>query len=538
MILLPDETADVLVVGAGAAGAASAWRLSQHGLRVLCLEQGGWPEDTPASDPLWERRRLADWNPNPNIRRASADYPVEDDASPIRPLMWNGVGGSTVMWSAHMPRMHPSDFRARTLDGVGADWPLSYAELAPYYALNERMMGVSGVAGDPAYPAGDAPRLPPVRLLPGEHRVVAAFERLGWHWWPSDVGINTMRHGPGRGACVGCGPCELGCHVRARASADVVYWPAALASGARLISGARVAEVTTDADGRATGAIWIGRDGGRRAARARAVILAANGIGTPRILLLSASGRFPNGLANSSGLVGRRLMLHPLARVTGVFADDLGSYRGNTPGGLASHEFYEARKERGFVRGVKLQVFRGFGPALTALAGVAAPLPWGTAHRRRFAEVFGRTLSVSVCSDDLPEPSNRVTLAEAAVDSDGLPGARMTYAVSADCRAALDFGIARSDQLLRMAGAQETVALPLLRDAGFHLMGTAGMGADPADSVADGFGRAHDVPNLFVADGAAFVTAAAVNPTHTIQALALRQADWIAGNARDLPDPH
>ncbi len=535
---MADDVADVLIIGAGASGAASAWRLGRHGLRVTCLEQGAWPEGLPAADPLWERRRITDWNANPNLRRGAADYPVEDDASPIRPLMWNGVGGSTVMWSAHLPRMHPADFRMRTRDGVGADWPLGYADLAPYYALNERMTGVSGAAGDPAYPAGDAPRLPPVRLLPGERRVVAAFEKLGWHWWPSDVAINSVPHGEGRGACVGCGPCELGCHVRARASADVVYWPGALASGARLLTGARVVEITVDAGGRATGAVYIGRDGVRRMARARAVVIAANGIGTPRLLLLSASGRFPNGLANSSGLVGRRLMLHPFARVTGVFADDLGSHRGNTPGGLASHEFYETQRERGFVRGVKLQVFRGFGPALTALAGVSAPLPWGTAHRRRFTEVFRHTLSVSVCSDDLPDPANRVTLAELGKDSDGMPGARMIYSVGRDCRAALDFGMARADELLRTAGAHETVSLPLLRDAGFHLMGTAGMGEDPETSVADAFGRAHDVPNLFVADGGAFVTAAAVNPTHTIQALALRQADWIARNARALPDPH
>ena len=524
-----DDVADVLIIGAGAAGAASAWRLTQHGMSVTCLEQGDWPTELPATDPLWERRRLADASPNPNVRGAAADYPVEDDDTPIRPLMWNGVGGSTVMWSAHMPRMHPSDFRMRTLDGVGADWPLDYGELAPYYALNERMMRVSGATGDPAYPPGEAPRLKPVRLLEGERRIVAAFERLGWHWWPSDVGLDS-------GACVGCGPCELGCHVRARSSADINYWPAAIAAGARLVTGARVAEITSDGQGRATGAVWVDRRGVRRITRARIVIVAANGIGTPRLLLLSASGRFPDGLANRSGLVGRRLMLHPFARVTGVFADDLGSYRGNTPGGIASHEFYETRHERGFLRGVKLQVFRGFGPALTALAGVSAPLPWGEVHRRRFTEVFGRTLSVSVCSDDLPQAENRVTLA-GAVDSDGLPGARMSYALSGECRAALDFGMARAAELLQEAGAREVVSLPLLRDAGFHLMGTAGVGTDAGDSVTDAFGRSHDVPNLFIADGSAFTTAGAVNPTHTIQALALRQADWIAAHARDLPAP-
>lgn len=533
------DVSDVLIIGAGAGGAASAWRLSQGGLRVTCLEQGDWPDAVgPGSDPMWERRRLADWSPNPNIRRAPADYSIDDSASPIRALMWNGVGGSSVMWSAHLPRMHPSDFRMRTLDGVGSDWPLSYDDLAPYYELNEIMTGVAGASGDPAYPASKAPRLPPIALLPGEHRIIAAFEQLGWHWWPSDVALNTVAYGEGRGACVRCGPCELGCHVRARASADVVYWPAALAAGVRLVTGARVAEISLDARGRATGAVWIDRGGVRRLARARAVVLAANGIGTPRLMLMSASGLYPAGLANSSGLVGRRLMLHPFARVTGVFDETIGGHRGNTPGGIASHEFYETDRTRGFVRGVKLQVFRSNGPALTALGGTAYALPWGARHHSRFNEVFGRTLSVSICSDDMPDPANRVELSPGQPDGDGLPGVRMIYSVSRDCRSALDFGIARSEELLRVGGATETFALALLRDAGFHLMGTAGMGTNPGASVTDPIGRTHDVPNLFVADGSTFVTAGAVNPTHTIQALALRQADEILANTRSLADPH
>ena len=534
------DVADVLVVGAGAGGAASAWRLAGHGLSVLCLEQGDWcpPETGAGADPQWERRRLADWNPNPNRRRAAADYPVADDTSAIRPLMWNDVGGSTVMWTALMPRLHPSDFRMRSQDGIGADWPLSYARLAPYYDLNEAMNGVAGPPNQTAYPPSAATRLPPVPLLPAELTMARAFEALGWHWWPAEIAINTVAHGTGRGACVRCGPCELGCHMRAKASADVVYWPGALAAGARLVTGARVTEILLDAKGRARGAAWADRAGRRHVAAARAVVLAANGIGTPRLMLLSAGGRCPNGIGNRSGMLGRRLMLHPLARVTGRFDDWIGGHRGNGGGGIASHEFYETDARRGFLRGVKLQVMRGTGPAVTALGAGGARLPWGAAHRRRFADTFGHVMSVSICADDPPDPANRVELAPEQVDFDGLPGARMVYAVDANSRAALDFGMARATELLGEAGARECEALPLIRDAGFHLMGTAAMGTDRDVAVTDSWGRVHEVPNLFIADGSVFVTAGAVNPANTIQVLALRQADRIAARRRDLSDPH
>lgn len=519
---------EVLVIGAGAGGAALSWRLASQGVRVTCLEQGQWmaPESGPADQPDWERRRMRDWHPNPNRRAAPADYPVDDADCPIRPLMVSAVGGSTVMWSGHLPRFHPSDFRMRTLDGIGDDWPLTYDELAPYYALNERLSGCAGVAGNPAYPEDQGERLPPVPLLPFERRIVAGFEKLGWHWWPADIALLTQDR-PGRSACNHCGPCEIGCRRRAKASADVTYWPAALAAGARLIPGARVEQVTLNADGsRATGAIWLDATGARHRVEADAVVIAASGIGTPRLLLMSRSPRFRDGLLNDSGLVGKRLMLHPLARLAGRFADDVGGHRGIAAGGIVSRQFYETDPARGFARGFKLQILRGTGPAGMALAGGGfGRLPWGAAHRDAFRETFGHTLAVSICADDLPEEVNRVELATDRTDSHGLPGARMVYRVGANSRAILDHGLDRARELLDACGAEATHATPLVADAGFHLMGTARMGDDPRTSVVDRFGRAHAVPNLFIADGSAFVTAAAVNPAHTIQALALRTAD-------------
>jgi len=527
--------ADVLVIGAGAGGAALSWRLAAGGLRVLCLEQGGWmpPEGGPADQQDWEARRMRDWHPNPNRRAAAADYPVDDADCPIRPLMFAGVGGATVMWSGHMPRFHPSDFRMRTLDGVGDDWPIGWHDLAAYYDLNERVSGCAGVPGNRAYPAGQGARLPPVPLLPFERRIAGAFDRLGWHWWPADLAVTT-RARPGRGACNQCGPCEIGCQRRAKASADVTYWPLALAAGARLVTGARVERVTLDpAERRATGAVWHDAGGARHRATAGAVVLAANGLGTPRLLLMSRSPRFPDGLANDSGLVGRRLMLHPLARLAGRFREEVGGHRGIAAGAIVSRQFYETDRRRGFVRGFKMQVLRGTGPAGIALAGGGfGRLPWGGAHRAAFAATFGHTLAVSICADDLPEEANRVELAPDRADSHGLPGVRMVYRLGANSRAILDHGLDRARDLLDAAGAEATHAAPLVADAGFHLMGTARMGDDPGRSVVDRFGRAHAVPNLFIADGSVFVTAAAVNPAHTIGALALRCADHILATRR------
>ncbi len=519
--MVADTESDAVIVGAGAAGAAAAWRLASRGLRVTCLERGDWvdPTASASTDANWELLRQGPWHPSPNRRRGRADCPVDDRESPIEPLCFAGVGGSTVMWSCHFPRLHPSDFAAASLDGVGDDWPIRYGDLAPWYDLNERMMGVAGLAGNPAYPPTDAYRHPPVGLAPGARRVAEAFNRLGWSWWPADLSIRT---GSGPDTCNHCGPCELHCPRRAKGSADLRYWPAALSLGARLLTGVRAVDVETEG-GRATGV--VASDGRvRRRHRAPVVILAANGIGTPRLLLLS-------GLANRSGLVGRRLMLHPLARVAGTFDEPAQGHRGIAAGALVSHHFYETDAARGFRRGVKLQGLGTHGPALTALGSLGRRLPWGRGHHAEFARTFGHAFSLSICSDDMPDSQNRITLSDDLADSDGLPAPKMRYRVPEEAKAALDFGRARAREALVEAGARRLVETELVAGAGFHLMGTARMGDDPETSVVDRWGEAHDVDGLFVLDGSVFVTAGAANPTNTIQALALRGADRIAGAA-------
>jgi choline dehydrogenase-like flavoprotein len=487
------------------------------------------PEEAPQDQPDWEGQRLGSRAPNPNVRRSKEDYPVLADSSEIQPLMFNGVGGSTVLWSAHTPRFRPSDFKVRTLDGVGSDWPIDYWDLAPYYELNDRISGVCGLAGDPANPPRTPRTTPPVPAGAGGYRLAAAFERLGWHWWPSDGQVLTRDAG-GRLACNGCGPCELGCARRSRSSADITYWPLAAGLGVHLVTGATVTEVLFDSPRRASGVRWLDDEGREHRTEAAVVALAGNGIGTARLLLSGGGASWPDGIANSSGLAGRGLMLHPIAAVTGVFGEPLDAWSGNSAFCLLSQEFYETDPARGFVRGYEMQLMRGQGPLITALGAFTLDIPWGEGHHARFEQLFGRTATLAVTCEDLPDPDNRIELDGAAVDRHGIPAARMVYRVDENSKRMIAHGMSAARRALAEAGATELLESELLGQAGFHLMGTARMGADPASSVVDANCRTHDVRNLLIVDGSVFASAAAANPTPTIQALALRAADRLVAD--------
>src|SRR5215475_13035681 len=423
---------DVLVIGAGASGAAVAWRLASAGIGVVCLEQGDWVDARayPHWQPDWELHRHTDWSAEPNVRRLPQDYPVNDIASPITPLMYNAVGGSTIHWSAHFPRFRPSDFRVRTLDGVADDWPLTYAHLEPFFDLNDRMMGVAGLTGDPAYPPKSPRQVPPLPLGKLGQTIVQGFETLGWHWWPSDSAILTRPY-DGRHACNNCGPCDIGCSQGAKASVDITYWPKALAQGARLTTQARVREITVRPDGRADGVLYYDAAGHIQEQKARLVVLACNGVGTPRLLLNSRSAMFPDGLANRSGLVGRNLMFHPYASVRGIFPERLEGWKGPIGCMIISQEYYETDPARGFVRGYSFQVVRGLSPVASAVGGLGNQfLPWGADHRRLFDARWDRGISVAVIGDDLPEEHNRVVLDPDLVDADGIPAPQINYTLS------------------------------------------------------------------------------------------------------------
>ena len=527
---------DVLIIGAGASGAAVAWSLADTRMRILCLEQGDWVRSTdfPSAGRDWESRQMGDFSFSPNRRNSAADYPINEDASPIKIANFNGVGGGTILYAGHFPRMHPSDFRVRTLDGVADDWPINYATLEPYYAVNDRMMGISGLAGDPAYPP-KTPPMPPLPLGRTGMTLGRALNSLGWHWWPSDSAMATDDT-TGRARCINLGHCIAGCAQGAKASTDLTYWPEAIRARVEVRTRCRVREIVTNAQGMATGVIYYDAQGVEQFQAAELVILACNGIGTPRILLNSASPRHPDGLANSSGLVGRNLMFHPYASIRGAFDTPLDGYRGPHIG-LWSQQFYETDPRRGFVRGYTYQFSRGQGPVMTAVWGMGAgQIPWGEDHHRAYRTWFDHSAGMLAICEDLPEEHNTVTLDPLLKDANGIPAPKLNYTLSENSRRMLDHAVARGTEILNAAGAREIASDSPLAAAGWHLMGTARMGTDPSRSVVNEWGRCHDVKNLFIVDGSIFVTSGGVNPTATIQALALYIADSIKQRLANLFD--
>lgn len=522
---MPDIEADVVVIGAGPSGGAASLRLAQAGLSVVILERGHWLDygtmDREAPD--WEARRAGPLNPNPNRRRGPDDCPVEDTESPIKAMIGHAVGGTSPWWSAHVPRFRPEDFRVRSLDGVADDWPIDHNDLAPHYDAVEGAWGVAGVAGDPSGGPKDVPRLSLPTIGAHGERIIAAMERLGWHWWPVDLAVGQDAEAPTNGVCTHPGPCEIGCPARVRSGADRAFIARAIACGARLICGARVQHLERTADGRVAAAVCRD-DTGQYRVKGAQFVLAAGGIGTPRLLLLSG-----DGFANRSGLVGRNLMLHPHARIDGLFPERLGTWIAGQKAGVVTSEFLATRPDCGFVRGFRMQLGGGPDPLSLAHGALVGPIPWGDNHHAAFAARFDHICGVTVCGEDLPEPTNRITLSDHLKDRDGLPAAKMIYRLSSNSRVMLDTAIARAEELLCEAGAIQFAHERLREQAGFHPMGTARMGCDPERSVADSYGMCHDIKNLFLADASTFVTGSTANPTLTAQAIALRAADRIIG---------
>jgi len=519
-----EDIPDVVIVGAGPAGAVAALRLAGAGVSVVCLEQGGWPDPGSyrGSAPDWELTSRKQWTSNPNIRLGAADYPVDISASDMSVGMYNGVGGGTVLFNAVWPRLLPEDFRTRSLEGVGDDWPVTYHELQSHYDRTDRLFGVSGLGGNPARPRDADPPLPPLPIGRGGHLVARAHARLGWNWWPDANAILSAPY-KGRRPCVQRGTCAQGCNEGAKASADIAVWPDAIERGAVVKTAARVSRVRVDRRGLAVGVEWIDAAGHQHLQRASTVLLAANGIGTARLLLASTSSQFPDGIANSSGLVGKRLMLHPYVAVTGFFDEPLRSWQGHNGSAIGCWEFYRSDPSRGFVRGAKWSLHPTGGPLRIALPPNGTGV-WGAEHHEYMSRRLGRGVTWIALCEDLPDEANRVVLTD-AVDAAGEAVPGVVYRISDNVAAMMSWQAERAADSLIEAGAWRTESAVAAGNA--HLLGTARMGDDPATSVVDRWGMAHDVANLGIIDGSVFVTAGAVNPTSTIAALALRCADHL-----------
>ncbi|MCW2546997.1 MAG: oxidoreductase, partial [Mycobacterium sp.] len=404
-------------------------------------------------------------------------------------------------------------------DGVAVDWPLSYEELQPFYEEVDRQFGVSGLGGNPAYPEGEDPPLPPLPIGPGME-VARVHAKRGWHWWPDSNAILSVAR-DGRRPCVQRGTCGHGCDEGAKASTDLTHWPRFLAAGGALITRAEVRRILVDRADRATGIEWLDEHGREHVHEADVVLLAANGIGTPRLLLASADDRHPDGLANSSGLVGRNLMLHPMTLVEGVNAEGA-PWHGHNGGLINSIEFYRSDPSRGFVRGARWALTAGGLPLATALG---PRVGWGEQHHRQLREHVGRRVMWVLLAEDLPEESNRVTLSDVSGPS-GVAGAAINYRIGDNTKKLLAWHAEKATESLAEAGMRDLRLTQAAANG--HFMGTVRMGDDPAVSVCDRWGFTHQIRNLGIIDGSVFPTAGGMNPTSTICALALRSARRLA----------
>ncbi len=517
---------DVVVVGCGAGGSVVAKELGEAGMSVVVLDAG--PR----------------FNPERDYRSDRPDFPVGawkvfEPADPrqdlytagpqgFRYVRVKGIGGTTVVSWGVSPRLHESDFRVRSLDGVAEDWPIGYADLEPYYTRVEYELGMSGPEGAERNPF-DSPRsqpfpTPPHRMTRAGEIVAQGARKLGLHPFVPALAIPTKSWG-GRPACVEAGVCGYGCRISAKSSADVTYVRKAEATGrVTILECCMAREITIDSSNKARSVIFLDREGREQEVWTRAVVLAANAIETPRLLLMSTSRLYPKGLANSSGLVGKYLTEHLDAGARARFVQPLEPWKG-VPISLMVQDYYETRKHRAFARGWLLEVSTAGNWPIPVARRVGG---WGKDHKARMKERFGHELEVFAQGEQIPDIRNQVTLDPDVRDSFGLPVPRLESQPRGNDLAMLKAMERSLIDLLEASGASQIVEAWSHRPgASIHYMGTCRMGNDARTSVVDRWGRTHDVPNLFITDSSVFVTGGAAHPTLTLMALAARTAEYM-----------
>jgi len=540
----PSEEVDFLVIGAGAAGGIVAKELSAAGFSVVVLEQGPYLREKDFQHDEIKYTTLSAMTNNlehqPHTYRRSD---AETAKVPKQKIIQYGrqVGGGSVHFTANYWRLWESDFQQKSKWGsvAGAslaDWPITYADLEPYYTKAEEELGVSGLAGANPFEAWRSKPypLPPLPVKSSGVIFERATKKLGLHPFPAPMAILSQPY-RGRGGCLHCGFCEyFGCEVKAKSSTLATVIPIAEKTRrCEIRPNAYTRQISVDAAGRVTGAVYF--DGNRREVfqKAKAVVVCANGSETPRLLLMSKSSRFPHGLANSNGLVGRHLMVDAGFEAFGLFEHPLNEFK-SVQTTRAIHDFYSPDPKRGFYGGAGIDARFDFYPASFGLFGLPKDAPrWGAGWKAMVAKNFNRTLTLLAHATCLAQERNGITLDPNVKDAWGLPAIRVTFDFHPDDLSNMTFLLERQVEILEAAGAQKvwTDATDNALLPHNHLMGTCRMGDDPKTSVVNRYNRAHDVPNLFLVDGSSLVTACC-QPTCTIQALAYRAADHIAGQAR------
>ena len=507
MFALDDDSVAV-VIGSGAGGGTMANQLAQNGIKVVCLEAGKRlamsdivnDDDAMFGKFTWLDERIGEAGALPN-------FPV-----------WTckTVGGSTMHWTAATPRLQAHEMQARSTYGnvEGAnlvDWPITLEELGPYYAKVEYLMGVTGTNGIP--------------YLPGNNNfkvLEAGARNLGY----KDIDTNNMAINPqprdGRGGCLQLGFCSSGCATGAKWSTLYTEITSAEKTGNfELRSECMAIRLITDNANRVTGVQYLDAAGNMQVQQARFVCVAGNAPETTRLLLNSKTERYPDGLANSSGQVGRNYMRHVITALVGIMPGEVHFYKGAQVAGVVRDE---TRHDpgRGFLGGFQLHTVN-FTPGF--LANTMLSGKWG----KEFTDVmeqYRNFAAVMIMGEDLPVPDSRISLHPQRKDQYGLPVTVVHYQHHPNNRAMINYAMDVARKMYESLGAVQLFDLVDVFPA-THNMGTARMGDDPATSVCDRWGRTHDIENLYISDGSLFPTVGCENPTITIVALVLRQAEQI-----------
>ena len=540
------DEVDFVIVGSGSAGGIIAKELSAAGHSVVVLEQGPHLQATDFTHDEWGIDHNYDMKWSTRQGYPQTFRKSENEEAELRDTVCgyaHNVGGSSVHFSGNFWRFRPIDFIEASVRGAiegtnFTDWPITYEDLEPYYTKVDWEIGVSGLQGPWDPPRSREYPCPPMPIKGSDVLLERAAKQLGLTPYPAPVAILSQPFN-GRPGCIHCGFCNgFGCEVNAKSSSMIAMTPLALASGnCELRTGCTVSRVHTNDAGRVTEVVYWDEKSVEQAQRSKAVILCANGAETPRLLLMSESAMFPDGLANSSGFVGQNLMFNGYASAVGLFDAPVNAWK-SVPTTRVVHDFYELDPNIGFYGGGGIDgrhPTRGVPLDFGLDSGQLFDGPrWGIDYKNNLAHEFSHVAAFDGHTTSLPLASNNVTLDPTYKDKFGRPAIRCTYMDHEDDLATMSWFLDKNTELMEAAGAIKMAgSYPEGGQEGnVHLLGTCRMGDDPSTSVINSNNRSHDVPNLFMCDGSTLVTSGRGQPTMTIMALAFRAADMINNAAR------
>ncbi|GAC1533105.1 MAG: GMC family oxidoreductase [Candidatus Velthaea sp.] len=508
-----DDDSVVVIIGSGAGGGTLANELAQKGINVVVLEAGKRESSATFINDEWKSFGQLAWL---DKRTTSGTWRVAKDFPGLPAWICKTVGGTTTHWAGASLRFQPHEFKARTTYGNLAgtnllDWPITLADLEPYYTRAEAKMGVTRTTDNVGLPGNNNFKV-----------MYAGASKLGYKEVSTGHMAINSKYRDHRSGCMQLGFCFQGCKSGAKWSTLYTEIPRGEATGKLEVRPeAHVLNIEHNSAGKVTGVVYTDAAGKQQRQKARVVAVAANSIETPRLLLNSTSSKYPDGLANSSGQVGRNYMRHLTGSVYAIFDQPVHMYRGTTMAGIVQDEVRN-NPSRGFVGGYEMETIA---LGLPFFAAFLDPGAWG-ADFTTFMDNYANVAGMWIVGEDMPRETNRVTLNKDVKDQYGMPVPNVHYDDSDNDLKMRDHAFVQGENIYKAAGATKVFRTPPYPST--HNLGTCRMSDDPAKGVVNKHGQTHDISNLFISDGSQYTTSAAENPTLTIVTLAIRQAEYIA----------